>query len=408
MQTRTAWQAIAQRPLRFLTSSWPWRSLAYLVTGVAVGVVTGLLMIGLAAAGVLLLIVVVGIGVLVVTALAGIYVARFERWRLRLVDLDRAADPHRKPSAPGLRAWLTTRLREQATWREFSFVVIWLGGLWFVDLGVLALTLWLPFYFMSVPIADPNTWPWMVIGIAMLLPAPYTITAWAGARAALTRALLAPRDDELGVRLDEVTRSRARLVDAFESERRRIERDLHDGAQQRLVSLSVQLGLARLDVAPDSAVANQLAAAQEQVTLVLSELRDLVRGVHPQVLTDHGLAAAIEEIADRAPIPVTVDIRLPGRVAGVVELTAYFVIAEALVNVAKHASASHASVRGRLEPDLLVIEVRDDGVGGADPSAGSGLTGLADRVAVVDGRVRLSSPPGGPTLLHVEIPCHSV
>jgi signal transduction histidine kinase len=404
VHARTAWQAIAQRPLRFLTSAWPWRSLAYLVSGVVIGAVAGLVLISLAAAGVLLLIVAVGVVMILAVGLAGILFARFERWRLRLVDLDPAPNPHRRPSAPGWRAWLKLRLREPATWREFGFTIVTLGGLWWIDLGVLTFSLFCPFLLMSAPVDDGAAWPWVIVGIAILLPAPYTITAWAGARAALARAILAPRDDELGEQLREVTRSRARLVDAFELERRRIERDLHDGAQQRLVSLSVGLGLTRLDTEPSSPVERRLRQAQEQIEVTLAELRSLIRGVHPQVLTDHGLAAAVEELASALPLPVNVDIKVPRLRC---EDSAYFVVSEALANVVKHSKASRASIWGRLHTDLLVLEIRDDGIGGADPSRGTGLIGLADRLAVTDGRLRLSSPLGGPTLLHVEIPCHS-
>jgi signal transduction histidine kinase len=402
VQARTAWQALAQRPLRFLTSAWPWRSLAYLLSGVVVGGFAGLVLLSLAAAGVILLVVAVGAVVILAIGLAGIPFARFERWRLRLVDLDPAPDPHRRPPRKGLRPWLKLRLREPATWREFGFTVVTLAGLWWIDLGVLTFSLFCPFLFFSSPIDDGATWPWIVVGLIILLPAPWTVTAWAGARAALARAILAPRDDELGEQLGEVTRSRARLVDAFELERRRIERDLHDGAQQRLVSLSVGLGLTRLDTEPGSPVERGLRHAQEQIDLTLAELRSLIRGVHPQVLTDHGLGAAVEELASTVPVPVTVDIRVPRFPA---EDTAYFVASEALANVVKHSRASRVSIWGRLHTDLLVLEIRDDGVGGADPQRGTGLTGLADRLAVADGRLRLSSPPGGPTLLHVEIPC---
>jgi signal transduction histidine kinase len=404
MHARTAWQAIAQSPLRFLASAWPWRSLLYLLSGVAIGLVSGIVLILTAAAGVLLLMVLVGVIVIGMVFLAGIPFARFERWRLRLVDLDPAPSPHQPNTGPGLRGWLHTRFREPATWREFGFTVIALGGLWFIDLGVLVMTLFMPFFFMTVPLeGDPNTWPWVIAGIGLLLPAPYTITAWAGARAALARAILSPRDDELGGELREVRRSRARLADAFDTERRRIERDLHDGAQQRLVSLSVHLGLARLGLSPESTVDQQLSQAQEQINLTLAELRSLIRGVHPQVLTDHGLAAAAEEIASTAPIPVHIDISVPRTQA---ESAAYFVIAEAIANIVKHSKASRASVWARVHTDLLVLEIRDDGVGGADPVRGTGLTGLADRIAAASGRLRLSSPPGGPTLLHVELPCH--
>ncbi|UWS76998.1 sensor histidine kinase [Streptomyces noursei] len=217
--------------------------------------------------------------------------------------------------------------------------------------------------------------------------------------------MLEPRDSELGRRLTDVRASRARLVDAFDAERRRIERDLHDGAQQRLVSLNVLLGLARLDAAPDSPVAAQLATAQEQVTLAVEELRELSRGVHPKALTDHGLAAAVGNLAARSALPVAADVRLPDRMPRAVETTAYFVIAEALANATKHSRASRAEVHARLHTDTLTLSVRDDGIGGAAPEAGTGLIGLADRIAAANGRLRLSSPPGGPTLLHVELPC---
>ncbi|WP_344883407.1 sensor histidine kinase [Allokutzneria multivorans] len=405
MRARTAWQALAQRPLRFLASSWPWRSLMYLLSGVVLGAVTlGVYAAG-AAAGAVLLIVVIGVLVLLGVALSGIYIARFERWRLRLVDLDPAPDPHRRLERPSPRAWLITRLREPVTWRELGFTMLSLIALWWLDLGVLLFALGAPVLTAVSPLDDPSAWPWVIVGVALVPAAPYLITAWAGARAALTRAILAPRDEELGDRLTEVTQSRARLVDAFEVERARIERDLHDGAQQRLVALSMSLGMTRLDVPPGSELDQQLEQAQEQVALTLRELRDLIRGVHPQVLADSGLAAAVEDVSTRSSVPVEVDLQMAGRLPQHIELTAYFLITEALANIAKHSRAARAAIRGRLVTDMLVLEITDDGIGGADPAAGTGLTGLADRVAVVDGRLRVSSPAGGPTLIHVEIPC---
>lgn len=401
VRPETAWQALAQRPLRFLTSAWPWRSLAYLLSGVAFGAVAGTVLVLLAVAGLVLLAVGVGVAVLLGVALSGIAVARVERWRLRLVDSDPAPDPHRPPPRPGRRAWLSTRLHEAVTWRELGFTAVSLVALWWMDLLVLGFALVLPFVIGVSPLDDPDVWPFGIIGLCMLPAAPYTLTAWAGARAALTRLLLAPRDQEL----TRVRASRARLVDAFDAERRRIERDLHDGAQQRLVSLNVLLGLARLDAAPGSAVEHQLAEAQEQLTVAVQELRELSRGVHPKALTDHGLAAAVDNLAGRSSVPVEVDIRLPHRLPPGVETTAYFVVAEALANVAKHSGARRAEVRARLRTDTLVLSVGDDGTGGADPAAGTGLTGLADRVEATDGRLWLSSPAGGPTLIHVELPC---
>jgi signal transduction histidine kinase len=198
-----------------------------------------------------------------------------------------------------------------------------------------------------------------------------------------------------------VTRSRARLVDAFEVERRRIERDLHDGAQQRLVALNVHLGLARLETPLDSPAAEPLARAHDLAKQALTELRELIRGVHPKVLTDRGLAAAVHDVAGRSPVPVDVSLALSGRLPSAVEVTAYFVVVEALTNVARHARASRASVTASLVDGRLVLRVSDDGAGGADPARGSGLAGLADRVAAVGGTVALSSPPGGPTVVQV-------
>jgi signal transduction histidine kinase len=167
----------------------------------------------------------------------------------------------------------------------------------------------------------------------------------------------------------------------------------------------VALGLARLDLAPGSAAAAKVDTAHEQAKQALAELRELLRGVHPQVLTDRGLPAAVDDAAGRSPVKVGTDVVLPRRLPAGIEVAAYFAVCEALANVAKHSRASRATVRGRLVDGVLVLEVHDDGVGGADPAAGTGLTGLADRVAVVDGRLLLSSPAGGPTLVRVEIPC---
>jgi signal transduction histidine kinase len=228
----------------------------------------------------------------------------------------------------------------------------------------------------------------------------------AGVRAELARALLTGGDGD-SERVSELARSRARLVDAFEAERRRIERDLHDGAQQRLVALTMTLGLARLD-APPGPLADQLAKAHEEAGEALVELRELIHGIHPKVLADYGLQAAVADAADRSPVPVDLDLELPGRLPGPVETAAYFVVCEALANVAKHSGADRAGVRGGYADGRLVLQVRDDGRGGADAEGGSGLTGLADRVSVLDGRLSLSSPPGGPTLLRVEIPCRPI
>lgn len=243
-------------------------------------------------------------------------------------------------------------------------------------------------------------------GLVGLVLAAYAGALLAGAQVKTARLLLGPREED--GRVLELTRSRVRLVEAFEAERRRIERDLHDGAQQQLVALSMTLGLAemRLRGIPEAAGAAALVArGRGEAKLALEQLRDLVRGIHPQVLTDHGLAAAVAEVALRHPVPVTVDLAHLPRLPEPVETTAYFTVTEALANAAKHSGASRVGVAGRVEGDRLTLTISDDGRGGADPGAGAGLAGLADRVAMLRGRLTVSSPVGGPTELRVEVPC---
>ncbi|MFE9311574.1 sensor histidine kinase [Streptomyces sp. NPDC006706] len=422
MHPRNVWQAMS-RP-GFLLSAWPWRSAAYLFTGAVTGVTALVGIVTLTAVGGALVIVLVGLPLLVLVALSGLPVAGVERRRLRLIDRDPVSGRHRVPAAPGPWAWLITRLRERATWRELGYTLLFAGLLWPVDALALTVALLFPLSMVATPLVmatvgdgheakvlkqwTVTTWPTAfgvaVLGLLLMGLCAYLLGVTAGARAELTRLLIASREGELGAQVVELARSRVRLVDAFEAERRRIERDLHDGAQQRLVALTMTLGLARLDAAPGP-LADQLAKAHEEAGKVLAELRELIRGIHPQVLTDYGLHAAVADAADRCVVPVDVDLELPGRPARAVESAAYFVVCEALANVARHSGADRARVSGGHRDGRLFLEVRDEGRGGADASAGSGLTGLADRVSVLDGRLALTSPPGGPTLLRVEFPC---
>ena len=210
---------------------------------------------------------------------------------------------------------------------------------------------------------------------------------------------------EVETQLEEVRASRARIVQAGDLERRRVERDLHDGAQQRLISLSLELRVARskLGEAADPSIRESLDRAAEEAQAALVELRDLALGIHPLILTESGLGEAVESLADRTPVDVSVDIsseRYPSAVEG----AAYFVISEALANVTKYANATQAAVRVRGLADRVTIEVEDDGIGGADPRSGSGLRGLADRLAALDGTISVVSPAGGGTKISAVIP----
>jgi signal transduction histidine kinase len=246
-----------------------------------------------------------------------------------------------------------------------------------------------------------------VVGAALCVAAAWAVRGMAIVHGRIALALLGPSQDQLRARVEALETSRDRAVDTAEAERRRIERDLHDGAQQRLVALAMDLGMARAKLETDPAAATALVGeAHEEAKRALAELRDLARGIHPAVLADRGLDAAISALAARSPVPVGVDVTT-GRLPGPVESAAYFVVAEALANAAKHARAAEIGVRISRHRDLLIVEVMDDGAGGADPAKGSGLRGLEDRVAAVDGRLTVTSPPGGPTVVRAELPCAS-
>ena len=210
---------------------------------------------------------------------------------------------------------------------------------------------------------------------------------------------------ELHARLADLAASRARIVTAGDVERRRLERNLHDGAQQRLVALALSLRVARSQLESDPEAARaMLTAAGDELTLALDELRELARGLHPAILSDRGLRAAVEMLAGRAPVVVEIAAVPDERLPQPVEAAAYYLIAEALTNVAKYAQASTVRVRVEASGERVLVEVSDDGVGGADPAGGSGLRGLADRVEALGGTLVISSPPGDGTTLRAEVP----
>jgi signal transduction histidine kinase len=423
------WQAVTSR--RYLLSAGPWRALVYVLSTLPqagiVGVTLGLLVLPWMAAGLRLnqgrmleapLLFVMAVAVTMFAAVApliAIPLAVLERGRLTLVDQRPVQSAHR-PLAAGPITWLRVRYTEAATWREVLYSAF-LGLLLPVVYGVYALLVVLDIGFLLSPMfTGTDSWqfgvftvnsvgqaiPLAVFGLFLVPVLVYLLGLISAGQAAAARALLGDRH---GTALQAVSQSRARLVDAFEAERRRIERDLHDGAQHRLTSLTLQLGMARLDVPTDSPAAGTLAKAHDEAKELMVVLRELIHGIRPQSLADLGLPAALRELTVRSPLPVTVTVAEGmRRPAPHLETTAYFAASEGLANVVKHAGASRADLLLAQAGDILVLEVRDDGQGGADPAHGTGLTGLADRVAAVGGRLLLASPVGGPTLVRVELP----
>jgi signal transduction histidine kinase len=374
---------------------------------------------------------------LLVAAVALLLVQVFtwiQRYRLRATA---GVDIPPQPQQPSWRTLdgIKATLRSQAYWRQAGYhylagpalagaamaaLGVWLAGFLYAFEYVYVWTLSpdtalrrgtggatssspLPLVFGTVPADVALT----VAGVAGLLAAPWLTSGVAALDARVASALLGPsRAEELQHRVERLTETRAGVVDAADAERRRLERDLHDGTQQRLVSLAMNLGMARAQANTAEEALHAVAEAHEAAKAALAELRDLIRGLHPAVLEDRGLDAALSGVAARMPIPVrlTVD-GLARRPSPVVEAVAYFVVSEGLANIAKHAQASQAEVFVQRSGDRLHVIVTDDGVGGADPARGTGLSGLARRAESVDGTFEVSSPPGGPTVLSVDLPC---
>jgi signal transduction histidine kinase len=245
--------------------------------------------------------------------------------------------------------------------------------------------------------------------MAMLIhdPALDYETTLLGSVAAATSMLIhkAQLEVELRARVDELRGSRVRILEAEQQERRRLERDLHDGAQQRLLALSLALGEIETQVGNDERLREDVAAARAEVAASLSELRNLAHGIHPAALIDHGLAVAIESLATKSPFQVDVSTGSLDGVTRGAEVTAFYLVSEALANITKHAHATSATLETRVKDDVLMVTITDDGVGGANTKSGSGLRGLADRVEAVGGKLRIWSPPGRGTRIEAEIPC---
>ena len=418
---------------RVLRPLWDLRTLSatiYLLVSMFVGLTWHVVLATGLTLGVGTLIIWVGVFVLALTLLAwrgGAWLER--RWVRAMLGVD-IPDPYRPLPAGSL--WRRARVlaSDPATWKDLAYLVVLfpLGVVWFtitttlwtLAIGLLTAPLWYwipPEGGVALFVNDdrsflvldtlPEALLATVAGAVLCVAAAWAVKGMATAHGAIALALLGPSDGQLRARVEALQASRDRAVDSAEAERRRIERDLHDGAQQRLVALAMDLGMARAKLETDPAAATALVGeAHEEAKRALAELRDLARGIHPAVLADRGLDAAISALAARSPVPVGVEVAT-GRLPDPVESAAYFVVAEAMTNAAKHAQAAEISVRIARHRDLLIVEVMDDGGGGADPARGSGLRGLEDRVAAVDGRLTVTSPPGGPTVIRAELPCGS-
>lgn len=420
---------VYREPMSWVRTARDWRPTVHALAGLAAGALTavsfgGLILCWLAAIWSLVAGPVGGrelTVVYVVVALAGSVLllwwvqglGRLQRSRFRAVlGVEIPAPPGR--AAGGrlprpLRAW-----QAPATWRQLGYHLLAMTG--GTAGGLLVTACWSAPLLAAAYLA--GLWGGRglgaglglaVLSAALLLAAPWLARAVARADEAAGRALLGPsRGEELAMRVESLARSRAEIVAATDAERRRIERDLHDGTQRRLVSLAMHLGMARerLTDAPEP-VRQVIEQAHDEATEALAELRQLVRGLHPAVLDDRGLDAALSGIAANAPLPVRLRVDVATRCAPAIEAVAYFVVSEALTNVVKHAGASRAEVTVERTGDRLRVVVADDGHGGATLEPDGGLRGLAQRAAAVDGTLTLDSPPGGPTTITVELPCGS-
>ena len=418
----------------------PFQSATWLAT-IAIVIGLGVTILSVAALSVCfstggsLLIWLIGIPIIALGIEVSRLFARVERWRMTLVDprplVAHAYQPlngwPRAPYGGWLRTWAEAQFLDANRWRDVVYVLILLPlgilefvvaiGLWLTAFALLAAPLidriirsvGSPQLVARVPESEPGVLLFaFLIGLVLVPTAAVVSRGLMILHRAVVQGLLCV-DPTAALRQDveRLRGSRSAALELEASELRRIERDLHDGAQQRLVSLAIDLGRAEERIDSDPAAAKAIVAdARAQARLALAELRDLVRGTMPAILVDRGLEAALAAVAAGCPVPTTVISTLgPGeRLPPVVERAAYFVVVEALANVAKHSRATRCEVAVRRDPWALVVEVRDDGVGGASPGRGGGLAGLGDRAQALDGSLALTSPPGGPTVVRVVLP----
>lgn len=412
------------RPWRSST----WRELSHLSLDFVVGGVMFAVSFPLAVLSISLVVVLPG--AIVASWLLFVFahgLAKVERTRFAALLGVHLIDP--QPQLRGDTAWkrYKERLTSASRWKEVVYVLIhyplgvftsWVAiGTWcasFVLVAMPAVIGRLPneTFRLGGLAVRPGVGAWAVSVVGVLgvaLAAPWMTVVLADLDRIVGRALLGRSErKEFEERVSDLESSRTRAVDSAETERRRIERDLHDGAQQRLIAVAMSLGIARqrLDDDPESARA-LVGEAHDEVKSALKELRDLVRGIHPVILEDRGLDAALSAVIARSSVPVDLRVEVNDRPAPAVESAAYFIVSEALVNVVRHSQASAASVEIARRGDRLTIAVADNGIGGADQANGTGLRGLADRVAALDGWMQVVSPLGGPTTVMVEVPCGS-
>ncbi|MFJ4838292.1 sensor histidine kinase [Streptomyces sp. NPDC088746] len=370
-------------PARFAFDRWTWKEIAYLLANLPMAIAGFVYTVFLVAVGAGLSVTVIGLPLLALGLRGARGLGRAERGRARRMLGVRIEEP--SPMVRGRRdqgffSWLWSGLKDPVGWRALLYSFIRLP--W----GVATFAVTLVSLFVLWPVL------------------PYLARGLTNADRAMARGLLSP-SDELERRIAELESDRGVVVDTAAADLRRIERDLHDGAQARLVALAMGLGLAKEKLTDDpEAAARMVDEAHGEVKVALQELRDLARGIHPAVLTDRGLDAALSAIASRCTVPVTVSVQLSARPAEAIEGIAYFTVSELLQNVSKHSRADRASVDVWRSGDRLMLQVRDDGTGGARLDGGTGMSGLAERLGAVDGVFVLDSPEGGPTTVTAELP----
>ncbi|MEU9868467.1 sensor domain-containing protein [Actinomadura sp. NPDC048021] len=417
-------------PLAMVRSSLTWRSALYLGVSLAWGLAWFVVLAVGLTLSVALLIIWVGVPLLALLMVAWRFGAAVERRFVLAAFGVRIPAPYRRmPAGRNPLTRLKGMAGDPGTWKDLVYFAA-LFPITLVEFGVSAIAwagtgtlLFLPVIVAVSGGAEVNFgvsyWagnpvealPVSLLGLALLVPAMYVTRVIAMGHAAFAALMLGPSPSQrenaaLRERTEHLRASRARGVDAAEFERRRIERDLHDGAQQRLLAVAMDIGRARakLDEDPEGARA-LIEQAHAGTREAISELRDLARGIYPAILTDRGLDPALSGLAGRAPVPVEVEVDLPERPPAAVESIAYFIVAESLANIAKYARATRASVRVVREDRWVVVEVVDNGVGGAVARPDGGLAGLADRAATIDGMLIVDSPPGGPTIVRADLPC---